>query len=107
MEEKSIKSATQMEVAAMTRVLHPERVEQEWLANLKASFQSKILNRTSAYIVVETEAQKQILLKKQADVINSNNKSELHNETVMRGSEPNIWLLLLLLAIGLWRKKFA
>jgi hypothetical protein len=53
---------------------------------------SKIVALTLS--VVENEAQKAVLLKKQAEVLAGNKKMDLGEETLEPMSEPSIWLLI-------------
>lgn len=78
--------------------LYPNRYEQEWLLQLKANFSSGIMSPLSAYIVVENEAQKKMLLQKQAQAMQGNARLDLE-EDVNNMSEPGFFLLLLLLLI--------
>ncbi len=99
--EKDWKSGLIMEAMQMTHDLHPELAEKEWLKLVKYSFISKIMNYLSSYIVVENEAQKAILKKKQAQIL-AGNKSLDPDEDTLRMSEPNIFILLVLFGFALF-----
>jgi 3-phosphoglycerate kinase len=88
----------------LAQTLHPETADEAWLALVKHSFESKILTPVTAYMVVENEAQKAILAKKQAQVLSGNKSLDLGEDT-QRMSEPSIWLLALLLLLYLAYKK--
>lgn len=83
--------------------LHPNLYEQEWLVQLKANFASGLMSPLSAYIVVENEAQKAMLLKKQAQAMDGNARLDLE-EDVNNMSEPGLFLLLGLFLLFLWYK---
>ena len=65
----------------------PHTTNTQWLPLLKQSFMSKIMNPVSSYIVVENEAQKAVLKRKQDQVINGHPMLDL-NEDANRMSEP-------------------
>ncbi len=105
-EEKKWQSGLAIHALWLSQVFHPERVNKEWHTLLKASFQSKIMSPLTSYLVVENEAQKAMLFKKQAEVINGNKALDLDDE-VQRASEPSLWLMLFLLGcFGLWKKRY-
>jgi hypothetical protein len=98
---------TALNIAGKRRVhqLYPQLAEKEWLSSIRSSFLSRILNPSTAYIVVETEAQKEMLFQKQKQVLNGNKSLDL-GEDMNRMSEPGFWLLLLLFSTFLlWRKR--
>ena len=85
----------------------PYTTNTQWLPLLKQSFTSKIMNPVSSYIVVENEAQKAILKRKQDQVINGHPMLDL-SEDANRMSEPTFIItaiLLTLLLFYLERKK--
>lgn len=98
--------ATALNIAGKRRVhqLYPQLAEKEWLSSIRSSFLSRILTPSTAYIVVETAAQKEMLFQKQKQVLNGNKSLDL-GEDMTRMSEPGFWLLLLLFGTFLlWRK---
>lgn len=70
-----------------------------WLAEVRGSFQTKVLMPTTAYLVVENEAQKEALRRKQAETLDADPALDLEEtDPVRRMSEPWwIWALGLLL----------
>ncbi len=103
--KKKWQSGLAIQALWFSQVFHPERVNKEWHTLLKASFQSKIMSPLTSYLVVENEAQKAMLFKKQAEVINGNKALDLDDE-VQRASEPSLWLMLFLLGgILAWKKR--
>ena len=88
-----------IETKAMMQLmlLNPEQKESHWFNLLKLSFTSKILNPITAFIVVENEAQEKMLLKKQQEVINGNKNLDLEESEIQRMSEPEVWIILLLI----------
>ncbi len=96
--EKDWQTGLAMQGRYLSQVFYPKNGEQEWLNLLKMSFQSKIMMPFTAYMVVETEAQKAMLLKKQAQVLASNKNLDLEEEP-QRMSEPDLFILLLLMGL--------
>ena len=68
-----------------------------WLEEVRGSFRFGILMPTTAFLVVENEAQKEALRRKQQQVLESNPALDL--EETRRMSEPGWWLFLLLLPL--------
>lgn len=102
--EKKWKSALKMQANWTSQVLNPEKYNKEWLKLIKYSFMSKVMTPLTSYIVVENEAQKAILKKKQKKVLSGNKSLDLGNKT-RRMSEPSLIILGLLLALILWIRK--
>lgn len=91
-----------------SQLLHPEKDKKEWLSLVKNSFASNIMTPVTSYLVVENEAQKAILKKKQAQIL-AGNKSLDADEDTPRMSEPGFYILIFLLLIFIWfreRKRF-
>ncbi|MEO1012745.1 MAG: MSEP-CTERM sorting domain-containing protein [Bacteroidota bacterium] len=89
-----------------SQLLHPEKTEKEWLSLVKNSFKSKIMTPATSYLVVENEAQKAILKKKQAQIL-AGNKSLDPDENTSRMSDPGILILMLALVLFLWLREKA
>lgn len=85
----------------MSQVLYPDTSNKKWLKSVKHSFMSKIMTPYTSYIVVENEAQKAILKKKQEQVLSGNKSLDLNDDT-QRMSEPSLILLSILLLFLLW-----
>ncbi len=79
-------------------------VQREWLSLVKNSFLSQIMTPVTSYLVVENEAQKAILKKKQAQVL-ANNKSLDLGEEAQRMTEPGLYLLVIMLALFIWYRE--
>ena len=72
-----------------------------WLAEVRASFHAGILMPTTAYLVVENEAQKEALRRKQAETLDADPSLDLEEEEIRSMSEPGlVWGLLLLLFLA-------
>ncbi|MDL2304198.1 hypothetical protein LJC72_02515 [Bacteroides sp. OttesenSCG-928-D19] len=99
--EKNWQSALIMQAKWMSQTLHPETSDKEWLNLVKYSFASKIMTPVTSYLVIENEAQKAILRKKQKQVLSSNKSLDL-DENTQRMSEPNWLLLILLFGLAGW-----
>ena len=102
--EKNWLSALTMEGKWRSMILHPETSDTEWLNMVKHSFKSKIMTPVASYIVVENEAQKAVLKRKQEQVL-SGNKSLDPGEDRRRMSEPGILILILILGVIIWYKE--
>lgn len=96
--EKNWNTALHLQGKWLSQVLHPETSNKEWFNLVKYSFLSKIMTPYTSYIVVENEAQKAILKRKQEQVLSSNKSYDLGEDT-QRMSEPNLVLLLIILII--------
>ena len=97
----------ELQAQSIFRLFHPER-EETWNLVLRKSFQTKVLVPETTYIVVETEAQKLALERKQEEVISGKSSLDIAEET-QRMSEPGEWLLLAILflfGIAYWRRNF-
>ena len=84
-----------------SQILHPENSDREWLNLVKLSFISKVMTPVTSYLVVENEAQKEMLKKKQEQVLSGNKSLDLGEDT-QRMSEPSMILLVILLGLVLW-----
>lgn len=96
--EKDWESGLLMQGQWMLQVLYPQTADEEWLSLIQNSFKSKILTPLTSYIVVENEAQKMMLKKKQEEVLSGNRSLDLNDDT-QRMSEPGIFVMLLLLGL--------
>lgn len=99
--EKDWSSALTIQAQWQSQILHPETFDKEWINLVKSSFQSKVMTPVTSYLVVENEAQKAILKKKQDHVLNSNKSLDLGEDT-QRMSEPGLIVLTVLLLLFLW-----
>jgi len=98
--EKNWQSALSMQAMRMSHTLHPEKALKEWQNLVKYSFISKIMTPETSYLVVENEAQKAALQSKQKEVLSGNKNLDLDGDT-QRMSEPNSWILIILLCLAL------
>ncbi len=92
------KTALIMQGMWMSQVLHPETAKKEWLSLVKYSFISKIMTPLTSYLVVENQAQKTILKKKQEQVL-SGNKSLYPGEDTEFMSGPNMVIVVALFGL--------
>jgi hypothetical protein len=98
--EKNWETALTMEGMWRSQVLHPETSNEEWLSLVKYSFISKVMTPLTSYLVVENEAQKAILKKKQEQVLSGNKSLDL-GEDAQRMSEPNMIIVIVLFGLTL------
>jgi hypothetical protein len=104
MKEKNWQSGLMMQGKWNAQILHPETSDKEWLNLVRQSFLSKIMTPLTSYLVVENEAQKAMLKKKQEQVLASNKSLDL-GEEAQRMSEPSLILLAVLLGFVLWYRQ--
>jgi hypothetical protein len=102
--EKNWLSALKMQGKWFSQSLHPETSDKEWLNSVKYSFISKVMTPVTSYIVVENEAQKAMLKKKQEQVLSGNKSLDL-SEDSRRMSEPSMIVLTVLLGLFLWYRR--
>ncbi len=102
--EKDWASALQMNGNWISQNLNPSKSDTEWINLVKSSFVSKIMTPVTSYLVVENEAQKAILKKKQEQVLSSNKSLDV-GEDAQRMSEPSLIVLAFLLGLILWIKE--
>ena len=93
--EKDWQSALEMQANWMSQILHPKTSDKEWLGLVKRSLVSQVMTPVTSYLVVENEAQKAALKKKQEQVLSSK-KSLDTSEDAQIMSEPGLWLLAIL-----------
>lgn len=91
-DKKNGLTALDLQAHYWAQVLHPESADNQWHARIKYSFKSKILTPETAYIVVENDAQKALLLKKQQEALAGKRALDLSDDTRSM-SEPNLFLL--------------
>ena len=106
LQEKHWLSALKMEGQWRSQLLHPEKSDDIWINMIKNSFLSKTMTPVTSYIVVENEAQKAMLKKKQQDVLSGKRALDL-DEDSQRMSEPGLFIILILFGLIVWlRKKY-
>lgn len=102
---KQWNTGLELQGQSLSQLLYPDKAGANWVSAVRQSFRSKIMTPQTAYIVVENEAQKAMLLKKQQQVLSGNKSLELDEDGAERMSEPNLLLLLALLGASLLFKK--
>jgi len=102
--EKNWQSALIMQGQWNSQILHPEISNKEWLNMFKYSFISKVMTPVTSYLVVENEAQKAMLKKKQKQALSGNKALDL-GEDPQRMSEPSLILLTILLGFVIWYRE--
>ena len=85
--------------------LNPKRKKEHWLKALRASFSQNILTHSTTYISLETKAQEERLLQKQAEIMSADYSEKVGLEK-RRMSEPYFWVLLFLFLIYMARQQF-
>jgi hypothetical protein len=102
--EKNWQSALTMQGQWTSQILHPEISDKEWLNMVKYSFISKVMTPVTSYLVVENEAQKAMLKKKQELALSGNKSLDLGEDT-QRMSDPSLILLTILLGLAIWYRE--
>lgn len=87
----------------LSDVFYPKHADKDWVTSVQRSFKSRIMTPLTSYIVVETEAQKAALLRKQEQALNGKRALDL-NERAQRMSEPGLVSIILLFAVFLFMK---
>jgi hypothetical protein len=87
-------------------VFSPETTEKMWLKLVKRSFDVQIMTPLTSFISLENEAQRQALLYKQQQVLNSKKSLDIPDTTIPQSmDEPSWWVCgLILLALLAWKK---
>lgn len=93
--DKNYSAGLYMQAEWMSQVLYPYTSENQWLDVAKQSFQTNIMSPYTSYIVVETEMQKKMILKKQKQTLAGNKSLDLGEEP-QRMSEPELIIVALL-----------
>ncbi|MDB5255455.1 MAG: sorting protein [Chitinophagaceae bacterium] len=102
---KNYSAALYMQGEWMSQVLYPYTSEKQWLDVTRHSFQTKVMSPYTSYIVVETEVQKEMILKKQQQTLAGNKSLDLGEEP-QRMSEPELIVVaLLLITYIIYRQK--
>lgn len=99
--EKSWNTGVAMQGLWKSQIIHPETTNDVWLDLVEQSFISRIMTPVTSYLVVENEAQKAILKKKQEQVLSGNKAYDL-GEDAQSMSEPNLIVLSALFALLLF-----
>jgi len=97
--KKTWEAGLQMQAMWQESVLNPKEGEDKHLAMIKYSMQCQILSPVTSFIVVENEAQKRALKRKQEQILNGIKNFDTDEDTQSM-SEPNLFLLLALLAVA-------
>jgi hypothetical protein len=102
--EKDWQSALTMQGKWRSQILHPETSDREWLNLVRYSFLTKVMTPVTSYLVVENEAQKAMLKKKQDQALSGNKSFDLGEDT-QRMSEPGLMLLAILFGLIIWYRE--
>jgi hypothetical protein len=102
--ERNWQSALTMQGQWTSQILYPEISDKEWLNMVKYSFISKVMTPVTSYLVVENEAQKAMLKKKQEQALSGNKSLDIGEDT-QRMSEPSLILLTILLVLVIWYRE--
>jgi hypothetical protein len=100
--EKHWPTALQLQAHHLSQILHPESGDAAWLELVRSSFASRIMMPVTSYLVVETEAQRAALKRKQAEMLNSHKYFDAQEDDVEELSEPHIYITALLLLVFIW-----
>jgi len=104
--EKNWLTGLQLTEEWKMQLLYPEPSQKSWLRLIGHSFRSGIMLPSTSYMVVENEAQKAALLRKQKEILSGHKSLDALEEEVMSMSEPDlIVMLLLLIVVALFYRK--
>lgn len=84
----------------LSNVFYPNK--ENWMTLVEESFEKHIMTPFTSFIVLENEAQRTALLKKQQDILKASQTLDAGEEIQM--SEPGL-IILLILSLGAWRTK--
>lgn len=90
--------------------LYPDETDENWRKLVKNSFETGILTPVTSYIVVENEAQRIALKRKQEQVLKGKESMDLMEEEPVQMSEPGFILLMSVVLLFLYfkrRKRYA
>lgn len=90
-------SALKLDVMWTLHNINPDKTGNSWRELIKASFSSGIMTPVTSYIVVENEAQRKALLRKQRETLRGKESLDLQDE-VQEMSEPSLIILIILLS---------
>ena len=96
--KKTWEAGLNMQALWLDMNLKPNVGEESHLALIKESMQHQIMSPITSFIVVENEAQKKALKKKQEQILNGNKNLDTDEDTQSM-SEPNLFLLLGLITL--------
>jgi hypothetical protein len=85
-------------------LLHGETPNTTWHGLVRGSFQAQVLQPTTAWMCLESEAQRVALLEKQRETLSADARFDVDEDT-MSMSEPGLWWLLLALPFLYWRSR--
>jgi hypothetical protein len=80
-----------------TMALYPTQAEKRWLEQVQKSFTARILTPVTTFMVLETEAQRNALLKKQEEVLSGKRLLDLTD--ARRSSEPSLWIFMVIFGV--------
>jgi hypothetical protein len=101
-QERSWVSGLHLHIAEKMTAQYPSETQARWLAVVQASFRTQIQCKATSFIALENEAQKQALLAKQKQTLNTTHYLDTHDEETRRMDEPAwIWAVLLV-GLGVW-----
>lgn len=97
--KKTWEAGLNMQASWLALNLTPKADDKGHLALVKESMQQQIMSPVTSFIVVENEAQKKALRRKQEQILKGNKNLDTDEDTQSM-SEPNLYLLLGLIALG-------
>lgn len=80
-----------------TMALYPTQAEKRWLEQVQKSFTARVLTPVTTFMVLETEAQRNALLKKQEEVLSGKRLLDLTD--ARRSSEPSLWIFMAIFGV--------
>ncbi|MBL7980621.1 MAG: MSEP-CTERM sorting domain-containing protein [Flavobacteriales bacterium] len=85
-------------------MMHGESPSATWLGLVRGSFQAQVLMPPTAWMCLESDAQRETLMRKQRETLSADPGLDVDEDT-MSMSEPGLWWLLLALPVLYWRRR--
>jgi hypothetical protein len=100
--EKHWPTALSLQAHHYAQTLHPESGDAAWLELVRSSFAARIMMPVTSFLVVETDAQRAALKRKQSEMLNSHKYFDATEADPEELSEPHLYITALLLLVFIW-----
>lgn len=102
LKKKDFQTAMLLQANWWSQLMHPDRADREWRKLADYSFNTRILTPVTSFIVVENEAQREAMFRKQREILSSDKDFDTGSSSgSSRMSEPGLWVLLALVLAGM------
>ena len=93
-----------LHAAHRQHLLHPRQGQEDWLSTLRVNFEARVLTPLTTFMVVENEAQKAMLIRKQKQIMAANKALDA-GETVMMSEPQLLWILMPIFIYLMFRRR--